>query len=88
MKNTAYDVKNYAIKELNSYDGCKHAVYGVCYHTEDKELVEKIAPTPDDIRYFYSDESYQNFINYLYRLFYDYDGLIIYSVHKDEKYVD
>lgn len=88
MKNTAYDVKNYATKELNSYTGCKHAVYGVCYHTKDKELVEKIAPTPDDIRYFYSDKSYQQFINYLYRLFYDYDGLIIYSVHKDEKYVD
>lgn len=73
-------IRKYATRELNRRSNCQHAVYGKLFITDEGDVVQYFAPTPDDILYFNDDASLREYITKLKKtndFFSD-----IYAVHK------
>lgn len=72
-------VLKYAHRELN-FRKCKHAVFGVTIINLDNSTVQKLAATPDEIRYFSSDEAYEQYLESL-KMRYN-KSVIVHAVHR------
>lgn len=77
-------VKKQAQEHMMAFEGCKHAIYGVCYVTEQGQIIEELATSINDIKYFYTEDSFEIFVDSLERKYADCDALNIYAVHRDD----
>ena len=51
-------IRKYAIREMMSREGCKHAIYGLHYNN----ITCKFAENPNQIKYFYTDDAFEEYL--------------------------
>lgn len=76
-------IRKYATREMMANKTCEHAVYGICFQTLDGNILHKFARTPDEIKYFFSNESFNRYVRNLEDEFSDDELLTVYAVHRD-----
>lgn len=77
----SHRARKYATREM-LYNESEHAVYGLSYIDNNGELVEKIAETPDQIKYFKSDNLYNEYVSKLTKKYYGVKDFHIYALHR------
>ena len=51
---------------MNSINGCKHIIYGLCYATPEGNFIEQLADNTSEMRYFYDESSFNKCVDKIY----------------------
>ena len=82
-------IKNYALRHANVKNGCLYAVYGISLHYENSENDYRVyAETPKDIKYFFNEISFNNYIKKLENRFNSAQSVELHYVNSDLKNKD
>lgn len=76
-------IRKYATREMLFDKSYEHAVYGISYENLLGEIVDKFANSPNEIRYFQSDEEFEEYKNDLIHKFMT-ANLKLHAIHKEE----
>ena len=77
-------LRNETKEAMNSKEGCKHAIFGLCYVTQLGNVVEELADNLNEVKYFYDEESFIRCVDFLHLQYQTFGctDLNIYAVHR------
>lgn len=76
-------IRKYATREMMFDKSCEHAVYGISYEDFSGKVVNQFANSPEEIRYFSSDEAYEDYKRELMKRFVT-ANFKLHAIHKEE----